>query len=640
MVMWRDSDLHHESSFHKELKREVQAAGCGHDSLDFNMDPQHPVYAGVGTQEDGTWGFTPISSMFGKRQLDSATGGNGAGVNLVNSIGSTQGCPSMRRVALVGVATDCSYTATFDDEAAARQNVINQMNTASEVYERTFNISLGLANLIISPRDCPGSAPASAPWNVACSSSVDIQDRLNLFSSWRGGRDDNYSHWMLLTNCNSGSAVGLAWLGQACVNNAEANNATSTGNGGSGAANTVSGANVVARTSTEWQVIAHETGHTFGAVHDCTSQTCSDGTSSRQQCCPLSSSTCNAGERYIMNPSTGVGITDFSPCSIGNICSAMGRSSVRASCFSNNRDVTLITGQQCGNGIVEQGEQCDCGGEASCGSNPCCDPTTCRFRDGAVCDDSNEECCNNCQLASADTVCRASSGECDPEERCDGTSPICPADNTANDGTSCGGGNGLACASGQCTSRDQQCRTLMGSYTTSNDTYACDSLSCSLSCASPEFGRGVCYGLQQNFLDGTPCGGGGRCSNGQCRGSNFGREITSWIENNKGLVIGLASGLGALLLLLIASCCWRSHKRRRNAKKFGAVAGGRPWPGARAQHGTRGNPSQFYAPPPPPPQMRNAYVGQPMSPNMGGMGSPPPYSGPPGQQWRPSVRYA
>lgn len=214
-----------------------------------------------------------------------------------------------------------------------------------------------------------------------------------------------------------------------------------------------------------------------------------------------------------MNPSTGVGITDFSPCSIGNICSAMGRSSVRASCFSNNRDVTLITGQQCGNGIVEQGEQCDCGGEASCGSNPCCDPTTCRFRDGAVCDDSNEECCNNCQLASADTVCRASSGECDPEERCDGTSPICPADNTANDGTSCGGGNGLACASGQCTSRDQQCRTLMGSYTTSNDTYACDSLSCSLSCASPEFGRGVCYGLQQNFLDGTPCGGGGRCSN-------------------------------------------------------------------------------------------------------------------------------
>ena len=232
MVMWRDSDLHVENSFKAELKRDVKPASCEHDSLDFNKDPNHPVYAGLNAQGDSTWGFTPIASMFGKRQLDGLTGGNAGGVNLVQSIGSTQGCPSMRRVALVGVATDCSYTATFDSETETRENVINQMNTASEVYERTFNISLGLAELIISPRDCPGSAQQSAPWNVACSSGADIQDRLNLFSSWRGGRSDDYSHWMLLTNCNSGSAVGLAWLGQACVNNAEANNATSTGNGG------------------------------------------------------------------------------------------------------------------------------------------------------------------------------------------------------------------------------------------------------------------------------------------------------------------------------------------------------------------------------------------------------------------------
>jgi hypothetical protein len=257
MIIWRDSDLHHENSFHTELKRDVaKEKACNHDSLDFNTDLSHPVYTGMGGQDDSTWGFTPISSMFGKRQLDTSTGGNGAGINLVSTIGQSAGCPSMRKVALVGVATDCSYTNTFDNDTDARQNVINQMNSASDVYEKTFNISLGLANLIISPRDCPGSAPSSAPWNVACSDSTDIQDRLNLFSSWRGGRNDNYSHWTLLTNCNTGSAVGLAWLGQACVNNAESNNATSTGNGGSSSQNTVSGANVVAKTSTEWQVIA------------------------------------------------------------------------------------------------------------------------------------------------------------------------------------------------------------------------------------------------------------------------------------------------------------------------------------------------------------------------------------------------
>jgi hypothetical protein len=71
----------------------------------------------------------------------------------------------------------------------------------------------------------------------------------------------------------------------------------------------------------------------------------------------------------------------------------------------------------------------------------------------------------------------------------------------------------LTCASGQCTSRDLQCKTLMGSYTQNNDTYACDDLSCQLTCASPEFGPNVCYSMQQNFLDGTACGGGGKCEN-------------------------------------------------------------------------------------------------------------------------------
>jgi hypothetical protein len=212
-----------------------------------------------------------------------------------------------------------------------------------------------------------------------------------------------------------------------------------------------------------------------------------------------------------MNPSTGQGITNFSPCSIGNICSAIGRQSVKTACLSNNKGVTTITGQQCGNGIVEAGEDCDCGGTASCGNNQCCDPTTCRFKSNAVCDDSNEECCTNCQLSSANTVCRASTGVCDPEETCTGTNPVCPPDKTAEDGSSCG--NGLKCATGHCTSRDQQCKTLMGSYTTGNDTYACNSQDCTLSCASPEFGPGVCYGLQQNFLDGTVCGGGGHCLN-------------------------------------------------------------------------------------------------------------------------------
>lgn len=503
MVVFRDSDMGFLDE-HSELRKRTPAVGCPSDELKFNTQDDHPIYASMRAR-DASVGFTPISSLFGKRQLDTQPGGNSAGVNLESTIGSTQGCPSTRKVALVGIAADCTYVQAFNrDKNQTQDNIIRQMNQASELFESTFNISLGLANLIVMEPDCPTSQQQATPWNQACSGSITIQDRLNQFSSWRGQQNDNYSHWTLLSTCNTGSAVGLAWLGQACTTGSQ-------GNSGQ-AGETVAGANVVIRTTTEWQVLAHETGHTYGAVHDCTADQCANqNLVNAQQCCPLSADTCDAREGFIMNPSTASGITRFSACSIGNVCSALGRQSVKSGCLSNNRDINTVIGQTCGNGIVEGDEQCDCGGEAGCGNNNCCNPDTCTFRDNAVCDDSNEDCCRNCQFASASTVCRPSVGDCDPQETCSGNSPYCPEDKTKDDGTDCG--NGLRCASGQCTSRDQQCKTVMGSYTQGNDTYACDNSNCMISCASPEFGPRVCYGLQQNFLDGTPCTGGGTCSN-------------------------------------------------------------------------------------------------------------------------------
>jgi hypothetical protein len=59
---------------------------------------------------------------------------------------------------------------------------------------------------------------------------------------------------------------------------------------------------------------------------------------------------------------------------------------------------------------------------------------------------------------------------------------------------------------------------------------------------------------------------------GQCSGSSIGNEVKTWIENNKPLVIGLASGIGGLIVLSILSCCWRSYKRRRRGKVYAANA--------------------------------------------------------------------
>lgn len=590
MVVWRDSDILPDAAMlDVELRRRLiqrgldttpignetldsaslLSPGCVSDGLLFNQDDLHPIYSGVDVDRRSDAVKRDASPAGGSRWLfgrqidgNGDTGGNSAGINLTSTIGNPSGCPTTRKVALMGVAADCNYWTLMKDNTT--DNIVAQVNSASRVYESTFNISLGIQHLVIQNNSCPTDPSTTpTPWNAGCS--LSITDRLNLFSKWRGeSANDTNAFWMLLSTCATDSAVGLAWLGQLCV----------PGSQSDGSNETIAATNVVVRTSTEWQVMAHEIGHTFGAVHDCTSQTCADGTVTKQQCCPLSASDCNANGQFIMNPSTGTGIATFSSCTMGNICSAMGRNSVKSTCLSNNKDVVTVTGSECGNGIVEAGEECDCGGAEGCGSNSCCDPTTCKLTANALCDPSNDECCTStCQLAGSGTVCRPSTGTCDPAETCPGTSASCPADVTSPDGTTCGSsGAGLTCASGQCTSRNLQCKTLMGSLTTGNDTYACSSQGCQLSCASPEFGANTCLSMNQNFLDGTPCQGGGHCSNGNCEDVSLSKEIAELFRNNLDIVIPVSVVVGILVFLAISGCVFSVIKRRRRRRHLRELA--------------------------------------------------------------------
>lgn len=617
MIVWRDTDIAGDFfGSGQELKRGLadNASVCSSDLLDFNNQLDHPVHLGLDLRDLASTG----SDILLRRQGDQTTGGNGAAANLANTIGTTQGCPTSRKIALIGIATDCTYTAQFDAKANVTQNVINMVNMASAVYESTFNISLGIQNLTISDASCPGSPPEGSQWNQACSPDVTINDRLDLFSKWRGQFTDSNAYWTLLSTCATDAAVGLAWLGQLCSQGSSPN-----GN------DTTAGANVVVRTSTEWQVFAHESGHTFGAYHDCTETTCVDGTLSKNQCCPLSTGSCDAGGSYIMNPSTGPGLTQFSPCSVGNICSAMQRGSVNAGCLSDNKNVVTISGSQCGNGIVEQGEDCDCGGANGCQGNSCCDPDTCKFTTNSVCDPANEDCCTGqCQFATNGTVCRTSSGTCDPQETCSGTSATCPVDLKAPNGQSCGAdGSGLKCASGQCTSRDLQCQTQVGGLTNNKDVTACDGNTCLVRCKSPDLPAGSCDGIQQYFLDGTPCEGSGHCDNGKCKGASTWERIMAFFRDNKDIIIPVASVVGGLLLIAIAGCCCscitRRTRRRRLARKTQPnsswVAGyGNGGPGNNGWAGS-GMPTR-------PPMARNADSrrGAPFGPQQQQSWEPPP----------------
>lgn len=305
---------------------------------------------------------------------------------------------------------------------------------------------------------------------------------------------------------------------------------------------------------------SHESGHTFGAVHDCDSSTCSSST----QCCPLSSSTCDADAQYIMNPYSMSSQTEFSPCTVGNVCSLLGSRNMRTSCLlSDTSNIPTLTAGECGNGIVEAGEDCDCGD--NCDDNSCCDGSTCRFRDNAVCDDSTGPCCTNCQFASSGTVCRESTGTCDIQETCTGNSSACPTDRYAPDGQTCGNSSGLFCASGQCTNRDMQCQQLLN--TNSTGVSSCNNDSCTLSCSVDWYGSGVCMGMNRQVQDGTPCSD-GLCRGGRCRSES--ENNGSWVDRHRSLIIGLSAGIGgalvlAVLLGIIICCCCRGKKTPKKA---------------------------------------------------------------------------
>ncbi|KAL4762816.1 ADAM family of metalloprotease ADM-A [Aspergillus foveolatus] len=470
--------------------------------------------------------------------------------DFVDSIGDDSGCPSTRQIALVGIATDCSFTASFDSSEELIQSLVSMVNTASEVFESSFNIALSFHNLTVMESGCPSAPSDDEPWNAGCSAG-DLNWRLNEFSSWRSQlRGDDNAYWTLMTGCPTGTEVGVSWVGELC--------------------NSDMGANVVASAANQWQVFAHESAHTFGAYHDCDSSTCSLSGSSRQ-CCPLSESSCNAGGDYLMNPISAASQTEFSPCTIGNVCSSIGSRRVSMRCLTTNTNTPAISAGECGNGIVEAGEECDCGDE--CDGNECCNGSTCRFRGDAVCDSSSGDggCCRDCQFLSAGTVCRAAVGECDIEETCPGDSGDCPDDETEDDGSSCGDeGEELFCASGRCTSRDLQCQEQISGDNSTISSCENGADTCILSCSSP-FATGSCSNAG-TVLDGTPCDG-GLCSGGVCQSStrdNAG-DVRSWVDRHRALVIGLSAGIGGFLVLVILVCLVCCCCRRRRPKSMSPV---------------------------------------------------------------------
>lgn len=424
------------------------------------------------------------------------------------------GCPLSRKILYISVVADCGYVEKMGGDIRAIQaNIISDFNMVSAIYEKSFNIELGLLAIHIM-EECTTNDSEEYSWNRPCSQTKTMDERLNAFSRWRGKQSQDAGIFHLVTGCLTKEVVGIAWLNQVC------NTRSISGQKGTQEAddgNIVSGTSISALIRNQFAVIAHEIGHNLGAIHDCTADVCVSCAPGKQcsKCCECGNS-CDCEGRFVMSPeSGGMNVSGFSDCSKNDICRKM---TVLGSCLKDPGTFKTIGKGQCGDGIRDEGEECDCGGEEGCRGNKCCTPD-CKLRTGAACDDQTDKCCRSCQLipGSEKKQCSMKTGFCSQLAVCNGKSRDCPKVKNLPDGTKCGP-NGNQCASGQCTTRDEQCRAV-GQRLGLTKACPATASSCRMICSGEDSRNALfatCTVIDADFIDGTRCGFKGLCYKGQC----------------------------------------------------------------------------------------------------------------------------
>uniref|UniRef100_A0A1A8R9I1 ADAM metallopeptidase domain 23 n=1 Tax=Nothobranchius pienaari TaxID=704102 RepID=A0A1A8R9I1_9TELE len=158
----------------------------------------------------------------------------------------------------------------------------------------------------------------------------------------------------------------------------------------------------------------------------------------------------------------------FSKCSITDFKEFLLKGG--GSCLFN-RPTKLFEVAHCGNGFVEAGEECDCGLRADC-YKECC--KKCSLANGAHCSDG--PCCNHtCLFYPRGYSCRFAVNDCDISETCSGDSGQCPPNLHKQDGYVCQVNQGR-CYSGECKTRDNQCKYIWGSKAGGSEKYCYEKL--------------------------------------------------------------------------------------------------------------------------------------------------------------------
>ncbi|XP_059555492.1 LOW QUALITY PROTEIN: disintegrin and metalloproteinase domain-containing protein 20-like [Myotis daubentonii] len=180
--------------------------------------------------------------------------------------------------------------------------------------------------------------------------------------------------------------------------------------------------------------VAHEIGHNLGMLHD--------------------DKTCTCGHNQCIMYAYPTSATRFSNCSYASF---MNNIASQTCLYFPSNTGNIFTLARCGNSVVEEGEECDCGALHLCMKDPCCE-SNCTLSVGAAC--ASGLCCKNCQILPTGEVCRQDENDCDLPEWCNGTSHHCPEDVYLQNGMPCKGGG--YCYEKRCNIREAQCRNIFG----------------------------------------------------------------------------------------------------------------------------------------------------------------------------------
>ncbi|XP_061911325.1 disintegrin and metalloproteinase domain-containing protein 9 [Entelurus aequoreus] len=320
--------------------------------------------------------------------------------------------PQTRYVELVLVVDNLRYRFRQQNETLIQDEMVEMANLLDGYY-RQLNIRVILVGLEVFSEANPFAVEGSAG------------EVLRNFVRWRRSdllprnRHDVAQLVVGRTGAFPGGVLGIAFVGSVC--------SVSTSGGVS-----VFGGDRLTFAST---VVAHEMGHNLGMNHDDTRCNCNGGP------CIMAAS--------------ASGSTSFSRCSASDF-EALVRGG-RGACLINQPSNPDVFGSaSCGNGLLEEGEECDCGTTLEC-QNECCIAATCRLTSGSSC--AEGECCNDCQIRVSGTPCRRVGNSCDLPEYCNGNSAFCPEDFYFMDGLPCED-NAAYCFEGLCQTYDSQCRRL------------------------------------------------------------------------------------------------------------------------------------------------------------------------------------